>query len=107
MSDATDLVEAMAAEIYGVSSVGVREWRDAPTATAHECRRFARAALSAISAAGWRLIPEEITDEMRDAMCRRIESLPSSAGRDLITISVEVQEAFHAGRRAAPKVPSP
>jgi hypothetical protein len=64
MTERDKIVEIVARGIYSEEPVGVREWQDAPVATADSCRAMATAALAALEQAGYAVVPREPTEDM-------------------------------------------
>ena len=99
-----ELLEKMARGMHAVSLAAEEDelkpagWDDEALDHRKEWLSYARAALSAISAAGWAVVPKEPDEAMVKALSATV-----GAGRD----PAPAMASWYARLRAAPKVPLP
>jgi len=112
VSEETGLIEAMAREMYRKFwelNEDVPEWDKSPYQTMW--RDQARAALSAISAAGWAVVPKQPTPEMDEAGYQAMLHWPEEwhlgPPEGITSEWFQSRQAYQWMLAAAPKVPSP
>jgi hypothetical protein len=83
MTERDKIVEIAARAIYSEEPVGVREWQDAPVATADSCRAMATAALAALEKEGYEVVEKPLVEFTPEQMRQILRVVAENIGKDL------------------------